>query len=92
MEDGREQLADWIVRCHLTQRNAAVKLGLHFTTLNKILSGCRRPGLSIAIQLQRLAGVPVEAWTPTGDGKCAITRRKHSQKRANWQVGNRHAR
>lgn len=63
MQSGREQLADWIERRGFQQQEAAVYLGLHSTEVSMYLSGRRTPGLDTAIQIERRAGIPVEAWT-----------------------------
>ena len=69
MQYGSEQLVAWIERSRLTQSEAGEQLGLHRSTLNKILNGKRRPGRENAILIQRVAGIPVEAWSPTVVGK-----------------------
>lgn len=56
-------------RGNLNQRRAAAQLGFHYTTLNKFLTGYRRPGRENAIQIERGTGIPVEAWSPTSVGK-----------------------
>ena len=66
MKLGREQLKDWIHRRVFTQREAAAHLRCHETFLSQILSGVRQPGLDTAIQIERLTGIPVEAWLTEG--------------------------
>lgn len=69
MVDGRTQLADWIARRGVNQREAARILGMNFTNLNHLLNGRRRAGLAVAIQIERCTGIPAESWLPTDDGK-----------------------
>jgi transcriptional regulator with XRE-family HTH domain len=72
MHSGREQLADWIERRGMNQREAARILGMDFTVLNKILLGHRTPGLATALAIQRHTGISVEVWMPTDDGKTDV--------------------
>lgn len=65
MPDGRERLRDWIARSRLTQRAAAKLLGMHYTFLSQILSGDRSPALKTAVRIERVTGIPVEAWMPS---------------------------
>jgi transcriptional regulator with XRE-family HTH domain len=71
MEHGSTQLADWIDRKGYGQAEAARKLGLHKSTLNKILKGTRLPGRQSAATIRDMAGVPLDAWVPTAVGKRA---------------------
>lgn len=65
MQSGRERLREWIERSKLTQRTAAELLGMHYTFVNQILSGRRSPALGTAVWIERITGIPVEAWMPT---------------------------
>lgn len=68
MDAGREQLRAWMLRAKLTQREAAKLLGIHYTFLSQILSTSnkrRSPALATAVTIERVTGVPVEAWMPT---------------------------
>lgn len=62
MPHGRDQLRDWIDRREFTQREAALYLSTDETMLSSWLSGRRQPGLTNAVKLERLTGIPVEAW------------------------------
>lgn len=62
MQPAREQLKDWIDRRQYNQREAANYLGFDESHLSSLLGGRRQPGLSNAIKLERLTGIPVEAW------------------------------
>lgn len=73
MQSARAQLADWIERRGLNQREAARLLGLHYTYLSQILLGKRSPGLANAILIQRTTGVSAESWVPTAVGETAST-------------------
>lgn len=65
MDSGREQLRAWMLRAKLTQRAAAKLLGMHYTFLSQILGSNRSPALGTAVKIERVTGVPVEAWVPT---------------------------
>jgi transcriptional regulator with XRE-family HTH domain len=54
-----------MARAKLTQRAAAKLLGMHYTFLSQILSRDRSPALGTAVRIERVTGVPVEAWMPT---------------------------
>jgi hypothetical protein len=70
MLDGQTRLREWLRRSMLSQRAGAELLGMHFTFINKILRCGRAPSLATAIRIERVTGIPVEAWMPTGvDGK-----------------------
>lgn len=65
MEHGRDQLRDWINRREFTQREAAKYLSFDETVMSNLLVGKRNPGLANAVKIERLTGIPVEAWMPT---------------------------
>ncbi len=79
MLSGPEQLADWMKRRNVNQREAAVILGLDFTVVNKLLNGFRSPGLQTAITIERATGIPVEAWLPTEGGSSEPTAAETSE-------------
>jgi plasmid maintenance system antidote protein VapI len=61
---GRRQLADWMERRGFkTQTQAARFLNIGKDLLCELLSGKRTPGLDNAIVIERLTGIPVEAWS-----------------------------
>lgn len=66
MLEGQKRLRDWMERSKLTQRAAAMLLGMHYTFLNQILNSDRSPALATAVRIERVTGIPVEAWMPTG--------------------------
>lgn len=65
MNEGRTRLRAWMERSRLTQRKAAEMLGMHYTFLSQILNDLRTPALATAIRIERITGIPVEAWMPT---------------------------
>lgn len=65
MSQGQERLRDWIGRSKLSQRAAADLLDMHWTFLNQILNDKRSPALATAVRIERMTGIPVEAWMPT---------------------------
>lgn len=70
------------------QRKGAQHLGIHFTTLNKLVSGKRLPGRQLAIDLQEKTGVPVVAWKPLEVGRRRRTDRKNGKNSPDWQAVN----
>lgn len=68
MLSARERLRDWMERSKLTQRAAARLLGMHYTFLSQLLNDLRTPALGTAVRIERITGIPVEAWMPTEDG------------------------
>jgi transcriptional regulator with XRE-family HTH domain len=59
---GAERLNQYRLRIRLKQRELADLLGLTEQYVSKLLSGSRRPGLAIAMRIERQTGVPAEAW------------------------------
>ena len=88
MLSGREQLARWLERSRLNQRDVSRQLGLHFTVINKILTGRRLPSLQGALAIEALTGVPMQAWRATAVGTRRIRPVREPRKRHNWQAGN----
>lgn len=90
MEAGRKQLRDWMRRRQLNGREAAKLLGFHYTLLSNYVTGKRFPGRDNAVAIERETGIPVEAWSPTLEGKTYVpkTRRGRKQRR---QRTNAHA-
>lgn len=62
MKSGPEQLKDWMHRRRFMQREAADYFGWHETYISHLLSGARTPGLDNAVTIERLTGIPIEAW------------------------------
>lgn len=64
MVHGSLQLDAWLKRSKLNQRQGALRLKMHWTTLNKLVLGLRLPGRAKAMYLEQETGIPVGAWTP----------------------------
>lgn len=62
MHSGNEQLKDWMRRRGFTQADAARYLQFDEPYISVLTSGKRTPGLDNAVKLERLTGIPVEAW------------------------------
>lgn len=62
MQSGSEQLKDWMRRRGFTQADAARYLEFDEPYISVLTSDKRTPGLANAILLERLTGIPVEAW------------------------------
>ena len=71
--NGRQLLRDWIRRSCLNQTEAGERIGVRKAYLSEILGGSRRPGLDTAVWIERVTGVPVEAWVSTRVGGLAGT-------------------
>jgi plasmid maintenance system antidote protein VapI len=82
MGNGREQLAEWITRrfgekgqpIHGQYTFAAEMLDVDRSYLSQLLAGKRGVGLSTAVKIERVTGIPVESWVPqpSGDASEAI--------------------
>lgn len=62
MQSGPEQLKAWIDRAKLNQRKTAEYLGFDETYVSQLLGEKRTPGLDNALLIERMTGIPVEAW------------------------------
>ena len=69
MPTGAEQLVEWMRRAKMNQAEAARYLGFDAPYVSVLVSGKRTPGLDNAILLERLTGIPVEAWASTELGE-----------------------
>lgn len=65
MESGAEQLRDWMRRRGFTQADAARFLNFDAASMSNFCAGKRTPGLETALRIERLTGIPVEAWAST---------------------------
>lgn len=65
MQSGSEQMVDWMRRRGFNQADAARYLEMDQPYISVLVSGKRSPGLDNAIKLERLTGIPVEAWLAT---------------------------
>jgi transcriptional regulator with XRE-family HTH domain len=63
MQSGAAQLRDWMDRRTYNMTETAAVLGLQLPHLSMILSGKRFPGRNKAVKIERLTGIPVEAWS-----------------------------
>lgn len=63
MLSGPAQFRDWMRRREFTQADACRHLDFDEPYLSCLLTGRRRVGLRNAIHLERMTGIPVEAWT-----------------------------
>lgn len=64
MHSGPEQLKDWMRRRGFTQADMARYFGWDESFVSVLVSGRRNPGLETAVTIERLAGIPIEAWLP----------------------------
>lgn len=65
---GRERLADYRDRSRLKQYELAELLQITDAYLSQLLSGVRRPSLTIAVRIENTTGVPAESWLLTKRG------------------------
>jgi transcriptional regulator with XRE-family HTH domain len=66
---GAERLAEYRDRHGYKQYELAELLELAEAHLSQLLSGKRRPGLPIAVRIERMTGIPAESWLLTRVGK-----------------------
>lgn len=69
MYSGPDQLRDWMRRRGFTQADAARYLGWDQGNISVVLAGKRTLGLETALRIERLTGIPVEAWSATESDK-----------------------
>lgn len=62
MHSGPEQMRDWMRRRGFTQADASRYLEMDQGYLSRLLASAQTPGLRLALKLERLTGIPVEAW------------------------------
>lgn len=62
---GETRLSQWIDESGMTRDDAAEKLGINRTHLDMLCRGARRPGLDLAVAIERLTNgaVPPAEWT-----------------------------
>jgi transcriptional regulator with XRE-family HTH domain len=65
MQAGAEQLKDWMHRRRFMQREAAEYFGWDESYISQLVNGVRIPGLANAVRIERMTGIPVEAWAPS---------------------------
>ena len=65
MDSGAEQLKDWMRRRGFKSADAARYLEMDEPYISVLVNAKRTPGLDNAIKLERLTGIPVEAWMET---------------------------
>lgn len=56
-------------RRRFLQKEAGEYMGFHESFISQLVNGDRTPGLENAIAIERMTGIPVEAWLPTASGK-----------------------
>lgn len=80
--NGAAQLRLWIDNQRMNQREAGALFQVHWTHVNQILSGRRKPGLAIALRIYKTTKIPVDIWsTPEESAADALRRLKERRKR-----------
>lgn len=77
---GPAQLKDWMLRRRFLQKEAAEYLGMDETFVSQMVNGKRTPGLENAVHIERMTGIPVEAWVPTEVGNSSAVESPKAQK------------
>jgi plasmid maintenance system antidote protein VapI len=62
MQSGAQLLREWIKRRGYSQIEAANVLGIRESFMSMLVNAHRTPGLHIALQIERMAGIPAAAW------------------------------
>jgi len=57
-----QKIRSWMKKQGLSQRELALKIGVHETTVSRILAGSRRLGIRPALRLAKEMGVPLESF------------------------------
>jgi transcriptional regulator with XRE-family HTH domain len=82
MKSGPQELRDWMHRRKFLQRETAEYLKFDETYVSQLLNGKRTPGLDNAIIIERLTGIPVEAWSASSRDISVAGEQPEQQKRA----------
>lgn len=79
MNVGAVKLIAWLKRTRTTQQELADRVGVHFTTVSQWTRGERQPGmkappggLAKAVLMERVTGIPLQAWGTSSDGDLAV--------------------
>ena len=62
MKSGAAQLRDWMRRRGFNKTETAAFFDMKLSFFSLLVNGKRNPGLAGAIAIERLTGIPVEAW------------------------------
>jgi len=62
MKSGPEQFKQWMGLRGFNQRLVAAYFEWDEAYISNLMSGRRTPGLDNAVQIERMTGIPVEAW------------------------------
>ena len=62
MLTGIKELRDWMERRRFSQRETADYLGFSEPYLSRVMHGVTSIGLTNAVHIERMTGIPVEAW------------------------------
>ncbi len=81
MVTGAEQLGDWMARRGFNKTETAEFLGFDITFFSKLINGHRNPGLTNAVHIERLTGIPVEAWMASEHDEAVSVGSKPTAKR-----------
>lgn len=81
--NGAARLRAWLPKNKMTQREFSAHAEIHWTHVNQLCSGRRKPSLAVALKLQRLTDIPVECWlTPSQSAEDAVRRAATTRKRS----------
>lgn len=62
MKSGHEELKDWMERRGFNQRLTAAYFEWDEAYISNLVAGRRTPGLDNAVKIERMTGIPIEAW------------------------------
>lgn len=69
------KLRTWMDVHGVSQREGGPMFEVHYSYINALLSGRRRPGLAVAIRIEKLTGVPANGWLSPHEAIEATDRR-----------------
>ena len=81
MKSGAEQLRDWMKRRGFNQAETALEFGWTESFVSMLMNEHRMPSLDNAVKIERLTGIPVVAWSSSGDDELAPTGSESGGKR-----------
>ena len=84
MTQAAASLLQWLERSHTQRCELAARLnegrGISRPYMTQILSGLRRPGLHLMLEIQSMTGIPVNAWAQKSVSESAQSGREQTGK------------
>lgn len=72
---GAARLRVWLDKHKMTQREFAAFAQMHWSYVNHLLAGKKKPSLAVAVNLHALTGIPTDCWATPGESAADAARR-----------------